>query len=187
MQDYNFFSAYKVKGKVSTQKTLIVALVAVVVLGIMGGFYAVTQIMASSLHRDISSMQTFLSSKETLQKVSEVEKKKKSMEIMSRYENVVDTFIAYINRNDKVKSSLMEDLNKTLPQDILFTNMNVTQKDIKLQGEANGWTSIAELEHNLNALGIFSQVRVNTIQAASDGGARFTFDAECTLKDVIKP
>jgi type IV pilus assembly protein PilN len=184
MLDYNFFSPYIMAERSVKRKTLIIAAIFVVLVVFIGGGFLTSEMLILKLQEDIKPMQTYLNSKETLQKLQEAEKNKKKLEIMGRYYNAVDAITLKIGSINTINSSLIEKIAKTLPSDITFKSLSLTNSSITIQGTASSRVPVAEFEHNLVSLNIFREVHVKDIKQDGKDQNNNNFDIECTLKDV---
>jgi Tfp pilus assembly protein PilN len=186
LSELNFFSTYNRESKTSRDRLIIITIIFLAFLTFTAGAYLVSQLFAEAIRKDVNSMQVFLNSTETREKLNQVELEKMRLELMNKYFNTVAFIQSGIDRRDFIKSSLLNTINTTLPADMVLKTISIAQDSIQLQGTAPGWVSVAELEHNLNALGIFLEVHVTDIQSDAVKVGKCTFNAQCRLKDVVK-
>jgi Tfp pilus assembly protein PilN len=186
LSELNFFSTYNRESKTSRDRLIIIVIIFLVFLTFTAGAYLASQIFAGFIQKDINTNRVFLSSTETREKLKQVELEKMRLELMNKYFNAVDFIQSGIDRRDFVKSSLLNTINTTLPAGMVLKTISIAQDSIQLQGTAPGWVPVAELEHNLNALGIFLEVHVTNIQSDAAEAEKCTFNAQCRLKDVVK-
>ncbi|NJD01352.1 MAG: PilN domain-containing protein [Ruminiclostridium sp.] len=183
MKDFNFFSGYIKQKQLSHKKTKIIAAITSVLILAIAGSYAATELIVLSLRMDISEMNKYLNSGEVAAKKQQLELKKRQNDLVKGYMAMVDGVSARLDDISVIKSSLIEVLNKTLPASVYFKNMTFGARDINMTGAGGSRTAVAELYHNLVALGIFNDVYINSIQT-DETGQEFTFNVKCILKDV---
>lgn len=184
MLDYNFFSSYLNAGRYSRNKILALALVLALFISITVGGYICMFMKTREIKEDINSMEVFLNSEDTLEKRRQVEQKREILEIVRKYNTILETVSGRIEKAGRIKSSLIEDINTTLPQGVFFKSVTYTPQQINIQGTAKNRIKIAELLHNMKSLGFFKSVHVSTIQSTSQELDSYTFTMNCTFKGV---
>lgn len=183
MLDYNFFSTY-IAAQRDQRKKLFIALGAgFIMLGLVAGFLGVTEFAAHMIQKDIDADRAFIQSPETLERQRLVREKRAELELLTRYLSLVQNAAVDIDKNSRISSGLMEQINTTLPSEVEFSSMTLSNTNISISASAPGWVEAAELQHNLEALGIFSDVHIGVINGTDN---TYQFDVQCTLKDAVK-
>lgn len=184
MRDFNFFSKYIKQKNSSRKKTKAIAAAVVVLVLLIAGSYAATELAALSIRMDSAEMKNYLNSEEVAAKKKQLDLKKRQIELVKNYIAMVDDVSARLEDATVIKSSLIEELNKTLPASVYFKNITFSSENISMTGSGASRTAVAELQHNLAALGIFEEVHIGSIQS-DETTQEVTFDVQCQLKDVI--
>ena len=75
---------------------------------------------------------------------------------------------------------ILDKLSSSLPSQVTFNSINISNKEINIQAVSTSRVAIGEVEHNLKALNNVQDVYIGGIS----GDEIFTFDIKCLLKDV---
>lgn len=185
MSELNFFSEYNRESRTSRKRLIIITVIFVGFLSLTVGIYLFTEMIAGMILKDVNSMQGFLNSAETQEKLKQVNLEKKKLEIMNKYYTAVDLIQSNLDRKDLIKSSMLSTFNTALPAEIVLQTVSIDHDKMQFSGIAQGWVKVAELEHNLIALGIFIDVHLTEINSDANDGT-YTFTASCRLKEVVK-
>jgi Tfp pilus assembly protein PilN len=185
MRDLNFFSNY-IKSRYADRKRAASLIVVVVIIAaIIGGAYAVTEVFAWRLSSSIAKMNSYLESEELAKKMEVIDQKKQQIAIIGKYNDLVDQLNIDYERADLIDSELIESIDKTMPANVVLTSISFNPSDINITASSASRTEIAEFQHNLNELGIFTTVSVGNI-LASAGAERFEFDLTAYLEGVTE-
>jgi type IV pilus assembly protein PilN len=71
-------------------------------------------------------------------------------------------------------------LSSTLPTEVTFNSINITNTEISIQAVSTSRVAVGEIEHNLKRLDNIQDVYIGGIS----GDEIYTFDIKCVLKDV---
>ena len=185
MRDINFFSQSINAVSSAKRKTTVLMAVIAGLLVIVGGVYGMTALTVMSLPIDIKQSRNYLESSEVINGKKVLQEKRTQLELLKQYDAAVTGIQANIDNSDKVRSELIEKINGTLPGGVEVLNINLTQQTVVISAEAGSRTQIAELEHNLLETQLFTKVHIGSI-GGEDGSGKFTFSANCQLKEVIE-
>lgn len=186
-QDYNFFTDLRADNTIGKNRAMPFIACLVVLICIVGAFFAFTEIKVYKAEKDILEAMSFLNSPDILKKRQEFAEKKTKFELMNKYYSSVEAASAEITNSDKVKSSFLQKVMNTVPKNVSFNTMAVTQNQLNIQGVSANRVSIAEFQHNLVSLGLFKEVFVSNIQKDTSLPDGSLYNIQCSLKDVIKP
>ncbi len=186
MRDLNFFSSSINARKSSQGKRLTLILVFFASVLIIASVYIVTELKAVVIQEDIAAMDAYLKSEDVAKKRQDILERRTKLEVAGKYYNAVESIRSDIDRIDLVKSSLLEQISKTLPAGVVFKKLSFTDNTITIQGTSTGQTKIAELHHNFNSMDIFREVFIGNIQKQAENTEGYDFDIQCTLKDVVR-
>lgn len=186
-KDYNFFSDLHTTNSLARNKTITAITCLILLVVIVGGFYVCTELKAHAIEKDISDAKNFLNSPDILKKRQEYTEKKTKYELMNKYYSSVEAVALAISNSDKVKSNLLQKVMTTVPWNVTFNTMSVSQNQINIQGVSANRVTLAEFYHNLDSLGLFKDVYISSIQKDTATPDSSLYNIQCTLKDVIKP
>ncbi len=188
MRDFNFFSPYIDKSKQKKDKTILFVVGAGIIAFAIIGTFLWNSISTLKLNSDIKALNEELSKPDRVEKLRKAEELIKKQEIMNKYFDGVKIIYNTIERRNVITSKFMQSLTSTMPQGVSFKSMIIDAQTAQVQGTANSRVAIAELEYNLKALPMTSDVHVSIISAAEDksGNGEYGFSLKCTLKDVEK-
>lgn len=71
-------------------------------------------------------------------------------------------------------------MSSTLPTEVTFNSINITNTEISIQAVSTSRVAVGEIEHNLKRLDNIQDVYIGGIS----GDEIYTFDIKCVLKDV---
>lgn len=184
MKDVNFFRPYlgKDKEKINYQiyvygMMIIVGLTIIVSFGIN-----TTQMMF--LNKSISDYNEKLSAPDIQSQLKEAEDVNKQIDILKKYDKALIDVAVSVKGRENVSESLLKDISSTLPNEVLFKNLDVVENNIAIKGTSTNREAVAELERKLKELPIMADVYVNSINAQSAVEGEYSFDIKCVLKDV---
>jgi len=97
-----------------------------------------------------------------------------------KYDDEITKIIDALNSREIVTTNLLDKLSSTLPTEVTFNSINITNTEITIQAVSTSRVAIGEVEHNLKKLDIMQDVYIGGIS----GVENYTFDIKCVLKDV---
>lgn len=190
MRDYNFFSSSIGISRNSKKKFAIyIALIVLYAMFTAGG-YIILQVVTNTGKDQIKVYNDFLQSEDTLEKTQLVQEKKQDIERLKVYAQSLEVFTKQLQSTDTINSEYIQQITSTIPEELFFENISMTYNQLQIQGGAPNRIKIAELLNNMQELGLFEDVYISSIGAASTGtetgiGEAFTFTMSCQLKEVI--
>jgi type IV pilus assembly protein PilN len=178
--DMNFFSASQgIKKDAEDKKIYIYSLasfLAVVIIGTLAW-------NSSNLYltgKEIEDYNAKLQATELQQKLKEFKDTTNKTDSLNKYEGELKVIAEAVDSKDVVTTKLLNELSSTLPTEVSFDSISITNKVITMQAKSSNRTAIGEIEHNLKKLDFIQDVYVGGIA----GDTEYTFDLKCTLKDV---
>ncbi|MGL4338361.1 MAG: PilN domain-containing protein [Turicibacter sp.] len=180
MRDINFFSEYQGKEK-EQNNTLVYVLIGAIIL-----FVAYTYVMnafkINSIENEITALETKLTSPELVEQVKLSEEVNKKLEILYTVDQGLTEVINAVDGRDIVSVDILNKLSSTLPSDVSFKSLTITNGSITIQAVSKSRTAIGEVQHNLKALDIIDDVYIGGISGMGGLEDEFTFDLRCVLK-----
>lgn len=184
MSDLNFFKPYlgKKKEKINS-KIYIYGSAAIVTILIVGSFmFNMTRMYL--LDKSINDYQSKLAATEIQDKLKEAEEVNKETGLLKQYDTSLSGIAISVKKRDNVSDSILKDISSTLPSEVSFKSLDITDKVVSIKGISKNRTAVAELKHNLSGLSIMGDVYVNSIDTQSAKEGEYSFDVKCVLKDV---
>ncbi|GKU32021.1 PilN domain-containing protein [Clostridium folliculivorans] len=184
MNDFNFFAPYQGKQKQVVNKKIYIYTVSAVVLLFIVGTFAWNSINVYMLNRDIDKFQSSINSTKVQDKVKKAEEVNKKIDVLNKYDDGLTKINEGINSRNIISSSLLNNINSTLPADVYFKSITVDGSNLSIQGVSKSRTAIGEVQHNMKALDIVGDAQIGNISGDDSDNGNYTFDLKCTLKDV---
>lgn len=184
MRDFNFFSSFIETKKASTAKYSFVALIIIFIIFIVGGFSYINHSKAKVLEKEIKDLKTYLEANEVVEEIKEIEEKKRKLVVMKEYFSVLEEINRSIDNAYVINSELIEKIASKFPSELFVNSMLISQDNLQMQGISNNRIAIAELQHNLKQLEVFSRVNVSTISKESEESSNFVFTMTCMFEGV---
>ena len=180
MTDMNFFAPYQGQRKEEKNKNIYVySIVGFLSVAILGTFaWNTTNILV--LDNKIKQYNTKLEEKDIKEKLAKWEEISKSEVILTKYDNGLNDIIRALESREVVTTMLLDKLSSSLPSQVTFNSINISNKEINIQAVSTSRVAIGEVEHNLKALNNVQDVYIGGIS----GDEIFTFDIKCLLRDV---
>lgn len=185
MRDINFFKPYlgKNKEKINLKK-YIYGTSAIVVIAIVGTL-GYNTFKLFSLNNSINDYNEKLSDPKMAQQLKDADDINKQITILKEYDTALTDVAVSVKSRDNVSAALLNDISSTVPSEVSFQSLNISDNTILIKGVSTDRTAIAELKHNLNALSNMHDVYVNSISRTnSSTETEYSFDIKCVLKDV---
>lgn len=179
-QDMNFFSIYNNKNKTSDASTLMLIIFEIIVIGLIIFSLGYNSISIYLNNKEAEDYRAKLETEEIVKKVEESTEVNFKIDLLTNYDNSMDTVIEAVDSRDVVNTTLFKQLSYTLPSEVTFSAMNASSDSILITGTASSMKSIAEVEHNLRAYDFIASTHVGTIKYVND--TTFTFDITCYLE-----
>lgn len=184
MKDFNFFSSFIETKKASTTKYISIGLITVFIFLIVVGFSYVNYSKVKALENEIAELRAYLDSEEVIERLKDVEEKKRKLTVMREYFSILEEINRNIDNAYVINSELIEKVSSTFPKELFVNSIVLAQADLQMQGISNNRVAIAEFQHNLKELEVFSKVNVSTINKESEESSNYFFSMTCTFEGV---
>lgn len=181
MKDINLFSYYVNNKKIHKKKFFYISIISGIIFVLLTSITLVNMYKIKSLKKEIQMLEDYLESEDVKEKLAEIEERNNKFKIMKQYYDTLVEINKKLNEQDIINTNFLEKIASTLPKNVYFNVMNVSLDNLQIQGIADSRISIAELQHNLRKLGLFSEVVVLNINEEK-GQNRFVFSLKCVLK-----
>ena len=180
VRDMNFFAPYQGKRKEEKNKNIYVyslaGFLSVAIVGTLA--WNTTNILL--LNSKIKKLNEELEQDHIKEKIVKWEDISKKSDILTRYDSEITKIIGALDTREVVTTNLLDKLSSTLPTEVTFNSINITNTEITIQAISTSRVAIGEIEHNLKKLNIMQDVYIGGIS----GDENYTFDIKCVLKDV---
>ncbi|PRR81454.1 PilN domain-containing protein [Clostridium vincentii] len=179
-RDMNFFSTSQgIKKEAKDKKIYIYSLVVFLAIVIIGTL-AWNSINLHLTGKEIDDYTAKLEATDIQQKLTEFKEATIKTNALNKYESDLKIIAEAVDSKDVVNTKLLNEISSTLPTEVSFDTISITNSVITMQAKASNRTSIGEIEHNLKELAFIQDVYIGGIA----GDTEYTFDLKCTLKDV---
>ncbi|MDV4149365.1 PilN domain-containing protein [Clostridium sp. AL.422] len=180
IKDMNFFAPYQGQKKEQKNKNIyvysLVGFLSVVVVGSLA-WNSVNIILVNNKIKTYNEKLEEKVIKEKLAKWDDISKKNS---ILTRYDNELSNIVDSLNTREVVTTEILDKLSSTLPTEVTFNSISITNTEISIQAVSTSRVAIGEIEHNLKNLNNVQDVYIGGIS----GDENYTFDIKCVLKDV---
>lgn len=184
MKDLNFFKPYQGinKEKINTKKYIYgaMAMVGIVIITTLG----INTFTIISLNRSIDDYSNKLAASEIQSQLKEAENINKQITVLKEYDTALTNVSASVKERDNVSDKLLLNISSTIPSEVSFKNLDITDNVVNIQGISTNRSAVAELKHNLSGLPKMQNVYVNSINNSGAVEGEYSFDMKCVLKDV---
>lgn len=178
--DINFFTPYQGQKKEEKNKIIYVySSVGFLTVAILGTLVWNTASLAI-LKGQIKSYEAKLNAPEIVEKLNEANEVARRTEILKKYDASLSEAITAVETREVVSTKILNVLSSTLPSEVSFNSINLTNTEVSIQAVSSTRTAIAELQYNLKQLDNVQDVYIGAIS----GEESYTFDVKCVLKDV---
>ena len=171
MRDINLIPREYFDKKNRPIRLLLVLLLTMLVFSLMLYFYMIPQKSIKALEQEIKKYDDIVVEYNELK--SKLVQMEKNEELISKRLQVLDNIGAgYIKPTE-----VYELIKKSMPQDVLLTNLSYSPTDVSLTGVASTAAGITEFYAELSKLDIFMNISLSPI-AKDDKGYNFTIQFE---------
>lgn len=178
--DINFFAPYQGKKKEQKNKIIYVySSVGFLTVAILGTLVWNTANI-SILNSQINKYEAKLKKAEIQEKLVEVKDVARKAEALKSYDRGLSEAVTALETREVVSTKILNMLSSTLPSEVSFNSVNLTNTEVSIQAVSSSRTAIAELQYNLKQLDNVQDVYIGAIS----GDELYTFDVKCVLKDV---
>lgn len=180
IRDMNFFAAYQGQKKEQKNKNIyvysLVGFLSVFIVGTLA--WNSTNIFL--LDNKIKDYNEKLEKEDIKVKIEKWDEISKKDDILNRYNKELSNIVDGLKTREFVTTGLLDKLSSTLPTEVTFNSISITNTDISIQAVSTSRVAIGEIEHNLKKLNNIQDVYIGGIS----GDENYTFDIKCVLKDV---
>ncbi len=180
IRDMNFFAAYQGQKKEQKNKNIyvysLVGFLSVFIVGTLA--WNSTNIFL--LNNKIKDYNKKLEREDVKVKIEKWDEISKKDDILKRYDKELSNIVEGLRTREVVTTGLLDKLSSTLPTEVTFNSISITNTDISIQAVSTSRVAIGEIEHNLKKLNNIQDVYIGGIS----GDENYTFDIKCVLKDV---
>lgn len=179
-RDINFFSSYQGQKKEKLNKNIYVYSLVGFLVALILGTLIWNSINLFIVKKQITNYETKLNEPNIQEKIKESEEVNKKVDILDKYNNGLISISNGVNSRNIVTTNIINMISATLPTEVSFNSINITNTDITIQAVSTNRTAIGEIQYNLKTLPNVEEVYIGAIS----GDDKYTFDIKCTLKDV---
>lgn len=180
IRDMNFFAAYQGQKKEQKNKNIyvysLVGFLSVFIVGTLA--WNSTNIFL--LNNKIKDYNEKLEKEDIKVKIEKWDEISKKDDILNKYNKELSNIVDGLKTREVVTTGLLDKLSSTLPTEVTFNSISITNTDISIQAVSTSRVAIGEIEHNLKKLNNIQDVYIGGIS----GDENYTFDIKCVLKDV---
>ena len=180
IRDMNFFAAYQGQKKEQKNKNIyvysLVGFLSVFIVGTLA--WNSTNIFL--LNNKIKDYNEKLEKEDINVKIEKWDEISKKDDILNKYNKELSNIVDGLKTREVVTTGLLDKLSSTLPTEVTFNSISITNTDISIQAVSTSRVAIGEIEHNLKKLNNIQDVYIGGIS----GDENYTFDIKCVLKDV---
>lgn len=180
IKDMNFFSPYQGQKKEQKNKNIyvysLVGFLSVFIVGSLA-WNSTNIILLNSKIKDYNEKLEKEDVKADITRWDEISKKD---DILNRYDKELSKIVDGLKTREVVTTELLDKLSSTLPTEVTFNSINITNTEISIQAVSTSRIAIGEIEHNLKKIDSIQDVYIGGIS----GDENYTFDIKCVLKDV---
>lgn len=179
-KDINFFAPYQEKKKEEKNKNIYVHSIAgFLTVAIFGTLIWNTAVLFI-LKRQMNIYEKEINKPEIQEKLKEATELTKKIDILKKYDVGLTEAITAVKSREVVSTRILNMISSTLPSEVSFNSINLTNGEVSIQAVSSSRTAIAELQYNLKQLDNVQDVYIGAIS----GETSYTFDVKCVLKDV---
>ncbi|HAX72923.1 MAG TPA: pilus assembly protein PilN [Firmicutes bacterium] len=179
-QDINFFSTYQSKSHEKKSQNRYGYVLGLVVGGLVIGSFGYNVMEISKIKKDINYYNSELAKPEVLEKMKESDLAYQMKEVLEQFDTGLNSILTAVNSRDIITTQRLDLISSTLPSDVSFGSLSITNTTITMQATSKSRTAIAEVQHNLKALDFISDVYIGAIS----GTDSYSFSLNCVVKDV---
>ncbi|MBS4536188.1 PilN domain-containing protein [Clostridium sp. D2Q-14] len=163
MLDINLFSSYIQKQKQDKIlfKYIFISLVIIIFIGILYTIWYHNKI--NKLENNIEKINSSLSSNDTKLRLIEIDRKRKKLNSLDKYYNLVSDVDNQMENINKINTNIIYSINSSIPNSIYFNSMNISNNIVEIQGISNDKISLAQFQERLNEKAEFSNIYINSI------------------------
>lgn len=184
MRDLNFFEPYQVKSKSKVSMNVYLYISIGIVAAIILSSLISNVIRLTIIDKSIAGYTEKLEAPDIQKELKEAENVSKQIDVLSQYNIALNDISKAVYKRNNVSDELLNNVSSTIPSEISFKELEITNNTLTIEGTTTNRTSVAELQHNLSQLSNMQDVHVNKIDNEKTVEGEYSFDIKCVLKDV---
>lgn len=184
MRDLNFFEVTQYKENDGVARTAIIG--GAIVLGVLIGTTTITNALSiRNVQASIDDLNAKINDSAFEAKYQESLVVAKEMDAFNRYNTSLNDIYSLISARDMVSPEFLEEINFTIPKQVVFSSMNVNGGNVSISAKATSREAIAEFQHNINGLEFIKDSYIAAISSdMAETDEVFTFLISCELKEA---
>lgn len=179
MREINFFNEYKGREKEQSNTLVYVLLVAIVVF--IGYTYLRSTLEIKGIENNIAELEGKLNDPKMKEQVALSDDVNQKLTILSQVETSLEELDTAVKSRDVISAQLLNQISSTLPSEISFKNIVISNGNITISAVSTSRKAIAEIQHNLKELSFIRDVYINTISELGGLEGQYSFDLQCVL------
>lgn len=169
MYEYNFFDPYLPVPQ-KTNYVKILGIVLFVCFAAAMAFYHWTLMLnIKTLEPEINSLEMYINSPKTKQKLDELDIKQKRVEETNLFVQELSELQMQVSVEYSVNSNIFDVLNDQMTNDLFLTELSVSQGTLNLQGFASSRELVAQYTYNLRMTGAFLSLEIPYVISLPEG------------------
>lgn len=188
MNDFNFFSDYKVKKVPRTKSSKIVNILFLLTLISIAGYISYNYYVMTNIQNEMGAIDNELMEMKASKDLVRVTKKQDLLKSLSATVAALEAAGKDIELSSLISENLLAVLVDTMPSDVSLTSFAVSDNVLSLSGVAMSKPAIAEYEYNLRNSNLVETIFLNRISSNAEEGAleapedeRYTFTMNLTI------
>ena len=146
MREVNFFREYY--GKEKDQNNTLVYLLLASIIIFIGYTYISSEIEIKQIKNNITTLEQKLNDPEMQSQIELSDEVNQKLDILSQVEESLSQINQAVESRDIVTVNLLNQLSSTLPSEVSFKNLVISDGSIIMSAVSTSRTAIAEVQHN---------------------------------------
>lgn len=180
MREINFFESYK--GQEKEQNNTLVYLLLTFIVIFVCYTYISGEIKIRSFENHIADLEQKLNDPQMQDQVALSDEVNQKLDILSQVETGLEEINRAVESRDLVTVNLLNQLSSTLPTEVSFKNLVITNGSVVMSAVSTSRKAIAEVQHNLKELSQIESVYIGSISELGGLEGQYSFDLRCVLK-----
>ena len=180
MREVNFFREYH--GKEKDQNNTLVYLLLASIIIFIGYTYISSEIQIKQIKNNKTTLEQKINDPEMESQIELSDEVNQKLDILSQVEESLSQINQAVESRDIVTVNLLNQLSSTLPSEVSFKNLVISDGSIVMSAVSTSRTAIAEVQHNLKELPQIDSVYIGAISEMGGLEGQYSFDLRCVLK-----
>jgi Tfp pilus assembly protein PilN len=185
MRDINFFSPYRIAKTRTVDRTLILGAGVLVVGLLVAGAILLVNGQLRTIQREIDTVNQFLESPATVQKLNEASTMKVEVTLLERYLVAVTGARQDVAAKSSIDTELFKRVESTIPAATTLVSFSMQENTLTLECKSPVSTDAMDFIHALAVTNTFQNVAILSITTDPDGFNFFTIT--CNAKGGVQP